>query len=88
MRIELGDKVRDVVTGFEGIAIGEHQWLTGCRSISVQPGKISEDGKLSEATGFDEHRLQIIQKSAVKMPSAEAPPASAIATKGGPSFNH
>lgn len=35
--IKLGDKVRDMASGFTGIAIGRHDYLYGCVRITVQP---------------------------------------------------
>ena len=58
MKIELGSKVRDRVTGFEGIAIGRTIWLTGCDNIGVQPAV--KDSKLEEVRWFDEIRLEVI----------------------------
>lgn len=34
--IQLGEKYRDTVTGFEGTAIGRHQYLHGCERITLQ----------------------------------------------------
>lgn len=83
MTVELGDKVKDVVTGFEGVVIGITQWLTGCDTCSVQPGKISKDGKLSEATCFDRNRLVVVKKGVAKLPSAPT-----TRDNGGPVLNH
>lgn len=30
MQVNLGDRVKDQVTGFEGIAIARTEWLFGC----------------------------------------------------------
>lgn len=60
--IEFGDKVKDIVTEFEGIAIGINIWMTGCKQIAVQPSVIKDDGSLSSATWFDESRLEIVAK--------------------------
>ena len=35
--IELGDKVRDKVTGYEGIATSKTEFLNGCTQIEVTP---------------------------------------------------
>jgi len=36
-KIKLGDKVKDTITGIQGIAIGRTTWLTGCDRITIQP---------------------------------------------------
>ncbi len=45
MPIELGDKVRDTVTGFTGIAIGRAKWLYGCDRIVVFDGTRRQIGQ-------------------------------------------
>jgi hypothetical protein len=54
--INLGDKVKDSITGYAGTAIGRTQWLNGCITIGVQSGEI-KDGKPAESVWFDEQRL-------------------------------
>lgn len=74
--IELGDLVRDVVTGFEGIATSKHTFLTGCNRWGVQPvpEKPKKGGKItykSESTAFDEPQLIVLEKGKVKLPEAK-----------------
>ena len=54
----LGRQGKDTVTGFEGIIISEHQYLTGCTQYGLQP-KIKEDGSLPEAKYFDATCVQV-----------------------------
>lgn len=54
----LGKKVKDKVTGFEGIATSKHIYLTGCNQYGVQP-VVDKDGKIPELRYFDEGRLEI-----------------------------
>ncbi len=69
--IELGDQVKDKVSGFTGIAIGEIKWIYGCKRFVVQP-KATKEGKLEDAVNFDEHSLEIVKKQAVKPMTQEA----------------
>ena len=62
--IRLGSKVRDKVTGMEGIAIGETRWLSGCLRYMVQ-APMTKDGKRPELDGFDEHMLDILEQPEV-----------------------
>ncbi len=55
---ELGKKVRDKITGFEGIAIGKAEYLTGCNQYGVCPP--AKDGEIKPAQWFDEGRLEVI----------------------------
>ena len=56
--MKLGDRVRDKMTGFEGVAVSRTEYLYGCVSIGVQPtGLTDKDGKPKELEYFDEQRL-------------------------------
>ena len=54
--IRLGDKVRDNITGFTGVATGRTEYLYGCVRICIEPAEL-HDGKPVEALWFDEQRL-------------------------------
>lgn len=66
MKINLGDKVKDTVTGFKGIAVGRTVWLHGCSRIVVQPEGLTKDGKLFETQSFDEPQLVVITSAKKK----------------------
>ena len=65
-KVENGDKVRDIVTGFSGICVGITQWLNGCRRVAIQP-KIGDDGKLVEPLWFDEQQIEVVSAGAIKI---------------------
>lgn len=54
----LGKKVKDKITGFEGIATSKHIYLTGCNQFGVQP-QVDEKGKVPDKGYFDEGRLEV-----------------------------
>lgn len=54
-KIQLGDTVKDPVTGYSGIAAGRTTWLNGCVRIGVQAKM--RDGKVPELEWFDETQL-------------------------------
>jgi hypothetical protein len=58
--ITLGDKVRDTITGFEGIAVCRLIYLQGCDRIAVQP-PVDKEGRCPEAGHFDEPQLEIVE---------------------------
>lgn len=60
-KIELGDEVRDSITGFQGVAIAKTHWISGCDRINVQP-KIGKDGKLPDSMSFDEPMLVPVKR--------------------------
>jgi hypothetical protein len=62
VRIELGDVVRDSITGFEGVVIADTSWLHGCRRLTVQPSAL-HDGRPVESCSFDELQLLLVRKS-------------------------
>ena len=66
IKINLGDEVRDTVSGFKGIAIGRTAWLHGCDRIIVKPKGINKDGKTFEQESFDEPQLEVVGKKKVK----------------------
>ena len=43
--IKLGDKVKDVVTGYTGIATSRTEFLNGCVQIAVLPKQSAEQRK-------------------------------------------
>jgi hypothetical protein len=77
--VQLGDRVKDSITGFAGTAVSRTEFITGCIRIGVQPD-VGKDGKLPEGQGFDEPMLIVTQKAKPKVV------AKAAATKetGGP----
>lgn len=54
----LGYKLRDSITGFEGVVVGRGDHITGCNTYGLQPG--AKDGKYEESRWFDENRLTVI----------------------------
>lgn len=57
--IGLGDRVKDPITGFTGIAVAVTTWLHGCIRIAVQPESV-QDGKPAEDRYFDQSQLVLI----------------------------
>lgn len=56
MKIGLGKKVKDVITGLEGIVTSRHEYLTGCAQYGIQ-APIIEYGKIPDVVFLDENRL-------------------------------
>lgn len=74
--INLGDKVRDRITGLTGIAIGRTEWLFGCVRMIVQPQELRE-GKPIDAVSIDEPQLDLVE-------AAKPAPAPAASGPHGP----
>ncbi len=62
--IELGMRVRDPITGFQGIAVGRATWLTGCDRVAIR-GEVDEDGNRNSRPDLvyvDEPALEIVDR--------------------------
>jgi len=70
-KIELGDKVRDTVSGLVGIAVSEIKYLSGCLQYGVQAP--FQDGKMPQAEYVDIGQLVVITKRADVQAEEEAP---------------
>jgi hypothetical protein len=57
--VQLGDVVRDRVTGFQGVIVARTEWLNGCWRITVTP-PADKDGKLADSQTFDEFQLELV----------------------------
>ena len=64
MNIKLGQKVKDRVTGFEGIVIGITKYLSGCDTVGIQPQGM-KDGKSFDVEWYDYTRLEILDKKSI-----------------------
>lgn len=62
--VDLGDEVRDTITGFEGVVVGITKWLHGCRRITVQPRTV-RDGKVLDTATFDEPQIEVLKQASV-----------------------
>ncbi len=70
-KINLGDKVRDTITGYTGIAIGRTEWINGCTRIVVQSNKLKEDGTPSDSQHIDEPQCELIKPAKQKAERVE-----------------
>jgi len=57
--IKLGQEVKDLVSGFTGIAVAKDEWLNGCLRYGIQ-GKVDKEGKLPDPKWIDAVQLEII----------------------------
>jgi len=58
-KIQLGDKVKDRITGFTGIATSKMEFLNGCIQYEVTP-KMGKDNVMPEGTFIDIQSLEVI----------------------------
>lgn len=64
-RINLGDKARHAITGFEGIVTARVSYLTGCDQLCLQPQGTNSDGKLFDSHYFDEPYIDLVEAAVV-----------------------
>jgi hypothetical protein len=70
-RLEFGLKVRDQLTGFEGLVTGYAKYITGCDQFLVTPG-VDEKGGMREGRWFDDQRLEVLEAPAVVLKDPRA----------------
>lgn len=58
--LELGDVVKDTITGFQGVVIARTDWLNGCVRLTIQPRKL-ESGKMVDSQTIDVEQLQLVK---------------------------
>jgi hypothetical protein len=66
MKISLGDRAKDSITGFEGIVVARTEWLSGCDRLTLQPEKLDKEGGVKLTQTFDETQLIVTKAGAVK----------------------
>lgn len=59
---ELGQKVKDIVTGLEGIVVGKTEWLNGCVRFAIQ-SRVNDKGGIPEQQWIDEQQAEIIDSN-------------------------
>ncbi len=62
--INLGDKVKDTITGYEGIVVADTIWLNGCLRVIVQSREL-KDGVPVERQEFDTAQVELIEANVV-----------------------
>lgn len=83
--IKLGQKVKDRITGYTGIAVGRTHYLQGCDRVLVQPAVTKEEPeKIPDGTSFDEPDLVVVGRGILPAPAKKKKPPGGprpIATK-------
>lgn len=61
--LNLGDEVKDLITGYKGVAVAEVRWLNGQLRIVVQ-GPLNKDAEVPHAESFDIENLEVTRAGA------------------------
>jgi len=73
MKFELGDHLKDQISGFMGICTAKCEHLTGCRQYKIQPRGLNKDKLPLNSEWFDEEQLE---RRRIKAFSLDAKPSS------------
>jgi len=89
MKVTLGKKYKDSITGYEGIAVARAIYLYGCVRVMIIPDKLNKDGEFLTEVWFDEPQLisvrsKSVPKKASKKNAPGGPPRS-VSPKRDPS---
>ena len=68
----LGCTIRDIVTGFTGIADSKHIYLNGCIRYNVQPKMKDDDTENPKSQHFDVEQLEFIDNGVNEKISSES----------------
>ncbi len=77
MKIELGQKVESLVTGFSGFVTARYEYLNGCCRYEVQP-KIDDAGNHVSSKCFDEQELKALDEKIIIVPTETGGPQSVV----------
>jgi len=82
--IRIGDKVKDTITGLEGMAVAKIIYMNGCIQYEIQP-KGLKDGKIIKSAWIDEGQLIVKKEARKKGDKEEIPGGSGNVPSG---FSH
>lgn len=59
-KVKIGQRVRDSISGFEGIVVAKTSYLYGCERVGVAPEYLDDDGETISWHWFDEPQVEVI----------------------------
>lgn len=59
--INLGSRVKDSISGFEGVAFERQDFMYGCARIAIEPTELDKDGSVRDSQIFDEQRVDVLE---------------------------
>ena len=65
-KFECGDSLKDSITGYKGVVMVVSLYSTGCTHYGLLKQKVKAGEKLPGWEYFDESRLTLVKKGAVK----------------------
>ena len=70
MSKQIGDRMKDTISGFQGIATGMTEYLNGCRQFLIKTEKLDKEGKAIEGMWIDEQYLEVTSPAVLPNPFA------------------
>ena len=70
--IELGQLVKDKITGYAGIVTGLCEYISGCNQALIVP-RVGKDGKRDQGEWFDVQRLAVTSKTILRLNNNSTP---------------
>lgn len=64
-RINFGDRIKDKITGFIGIATGYAIYANGCEQWLIHREKLGKDGKRYDNTWYDSAQVVTVRKNVI-----------------------
>jgi hypothetical protein len=61
MKISLGDRVRDKITGFEGIVLGRCEYLYEATALKVYKDSLRDNGEEFSPFWIEEGRVEVVE---------------------------
>lgn len=81
-KVELGDRAKDTISGFQGVVTAEYNYLNGCRRLQLNPETLHE-GKPIDGFVFDEAQVEVVKKAVKPLfTSATAKPGVSLPDSG------
>ena len=77
----LGQRVRDKISGYEGVVVARTEWLWGCVRYGVRSEKLDKEGLPLEDKWFDEDEILVLP---AEVQEAPRPSAERRVATGGP----
>ena len=62
----LGKKIKDKVSGMEGMVVSITHFLNGCVRVSIQP-PVDQDNKMQDERWFDYQQVELVEPKKVNV---------------------
>jgi len=67
---QIGDRVKEKITGYAGVVTAKCEYITGCKQVLVNP-PLKADGGYEDPRWFDEDRVDVTEAKVVTITVVE-----------------